>query len=112
MSLGPELDEIIPISLVPTVEAGIPKLVWLNALNNSPRNSVVTLFPTFVRFMKARSQFCVPGPIRIFLREVPKRGVPFAKAWANAAVVKQLTSNHSESVFEPLPWQTRSGRGD
>src|ERR1035437_2235793 len=112
MSRGAELDEMIPISLVPTVADGSPKLGWLNALKSSPRNSVVILVPILARFMKARSQFCVPGPIRMFRREVPKRGFPLAKACSRADVVKQAVLNHSAIVCGPVPLQMRSGRGD
>src|SRR5580704_11375676 len=112
MSLGPELDEMIPTVLVPTTDPGIPKFVWLKALNSSPLNSTVILSLMRVFFMKAISQFWTPGPIKILRPEVPKRGVPSAKACARTAVVKQLVLNHSEIVFGPVPLQMRSGRGD
>src|SRR5690242_19463975 len=50
---------------------GSLKLGWLKMLNVSHRNWNAFRSPTRKRFDRLRLMFCVPGPSRMFLPEVP-----------------------------------------
>src|SRR6266700_3178511 len=80
-------------------------------LKNSARNSRFTFSVIGFRLITETSHCWVPGPINILRPAFPKRGVPLAKACASAVVEKQLTLNHSATVWGPAPLHMRSGLG-
>src|ERR1700726_4740178 len=81
-------------------------------LKNSPLNSVFTLSAITKCLMREASRSTVPGPTRILRRELPNRGVPFARSACNAVVLKQFRLNQSFTDFGPCPLHVRSGLGD